>query len=90
MTDKEKTQLIEQIDSLKLDLYNSDVKNKFLQQQIDNFTQTYTDIDGNTIASIINQIKRNQKFVEHIQNCHNCGSIGWSNCKFYRRNLLND
>ena len=31
--------------------------------------------------------KRLKDIVDHVLNCHNCASIGWSNCKFYRQNL---
>jgi hypothetical protein len=35
------------------------------------------------------QILDNQKIVEHIRDCHNCGCVGWSNCKVYRQELDN-
>lgn len=38
-------------------------------------------------ANIIQQILDDAKIIEHILNCHNCGSIGWSNCKIYRQEL---
>lgn len=33
------------------------------------------------------QILDDAKIIEHILNCHNCGTIGWSNCKVYRQEL---
>jgi len=33
------------------------------------------------------QILSDQEIREHIMNCSNCGSIGWSNCKYFRQNL---
>ena len=40
-------------------------------------------------TDVYKQILELQRVVEHIRNCHNCGAIGWSNCKVYRQELDN-
>lgn len=45
------------------------------------------DCDWGRVEQIEKIILNNQTIVEHIMNCSNCGSIGWSNCKYFRQNL---
>jgi len=45
------------------------------------------DNDVDMAKELKQQILLDQKIREHIMNCSNCGSIGWSNCKYFRQNL---